>query len=163
MPRDPPAVSALLSRVEIRGGSMGEVFVEGSRALIRGGEVHGLTVMGGEGRSRRDFLSPILPLSIIPPTSSCAEVRGGAINGPIRVIDSALVLVGRHFNLPFGEIRGSESLTSVALAGELADGSPLGIVVEPIGGVVLLVEAREVPALPDSDTPTSPPLCGSHG
>jgi hypothetical protein len=131
------AVSALGSSVQMTGGSIDDLELRASTAVVKGGSL-GSVVMGSIAFD---------VLAFQPFTRNCLEIAGGDIRGPLMIERSTdLFVVGTVFNLPFGEVTAPDP---IALVGRLVDGRLLSTFVfrGNAGGDaasrVFLVDARE--------------------
>ncbi len=127
------AVVSRGSRVELAGGSIEELELQGSTAVVSGGSLGAVIV------------EPFPPdlLRFLPGASNCLEISGGLVRGPLSIqrASTDLFVRGTGFNLPFGEVTAPDP---IPLVGRLVDGSPLAAFVfrGSAGSRVFLIEDR---------------------
>jgi hypothetical protein len=136
-------VVALASRVVISGGDIDSVGLSQSRAILLGGRIGALVLSP---IFVFEFFNPLLIDPIAPApgqSSSCVELRGGQVAGPIFLTEASLFVVGSRFNLPFGEVLPADptALEQIQLTGVLEDGSAIDVAIQRQGGTLQLLDS----------------------
>jgi hypothetical protein len=125
-------VRAVESTVTVTGGDIDRIGFVHSRGFLLGGRIGTVSI------------GPIVFIEGPPPgprRTSCVELHGGQIEGPIVLLNADLFISGSSFNLPFGEIREPSpgAGQQLRLQGVLEDGSAIDVLIARGLGRLVLV------------------------